>query len=217
MDQNAENFMENQARQNRRETEAESDGRLYRPEEELPDLLDSLMKKGASVNAGGSMTLAETGIITDYLYAADYSFYDKTRRRSRPPNRSRPYTTRHFPRITISPRLTRLPRTAIYSMSTDAATASPRRCTAPENVFVVVGRNKCVKTVEDAIQRNREISGPANCIRLGKKTPCSVTGQCADCSSPDRICNEFTLSDQEKQSEGENQGDPSELRGGVLI
>jgi hypothetical protein len=25
-------------------------------------------------------------------------------------------------------------------------------------------------------------------VRLGKKTPCALTGKCADCDSPDRIC-----------------------------
>jgi hypothetical protein len=32
-----------------------------------------------------------------------------------------------------------------------------------------------------------------NARRLGLKTPCVETGQCADCSSPQRICNIFTI------------------------
>jgi len=34
----------------------------------------------------------------------------------------------------------------------------------------------------------RAIAAPANCIRLGKKTPCASTGHCMDCKSPDHIC-----------------------------
>ncbi|MBP1593567.1 MAG: hypothetical protein H6Q12_585, partial [Bacteroidetes bacterium] len=29
--------------------------------------------------------------------------------------------------------------------------------------------------------------------RLGKKTPCAITGQCEDCKSPDKICNYLTV------------------------
>ena len=193
MDQNAENLWRIKlGRIAERLKLNQMDAYIVQTKEELPDLLDSLMKKGASVNAGGSMTLAETGII-DYLYAADYSFYDKT-----------------SPEVKTAEQITAIYHQAFsadyYFTSANAITEDGyifnvdgrgNRVAAmmygPENVIVVVGRNKCVKTVDDAIQRNREISGPANCIRLGKKTPCSVTGQCTDCSSPDRICNEFTL------------------------
>lgn len=47
--------------------------------------------------------------------------------------------------------------------------------------------------MDAAIERNREISAPANCIRLNRKTPCAVSGSCEDCKSSDRICNEYTL------------------------
>ena len=39
-----------------------------------------------------------------------------------------------------------------------------------------------------AAERVRAVAAPANCIRLGKKTPCAVTGRCGDCKSPDHIC-----------------------------
>ncbi|MEJ2208907.1 MAG: hypothetical protein P8129_07715, partial [Anaerolineae bacterium] len=33
---------------------------------------------------------------------------------------------------------------------------------------------------------------PVNTMRLDKKTPCAKTSFCADCKSPDRICNMVT-------------------------
>ena len=63
----------------------------------------------------------------------------------------------------------------------------------PDQVIVVVGINKIVKDVEQAILRVKEIAAPANNKRLNKPNPCTKIGYCADCNSPDRICNEYTL------------------------
>ncbi len=59
----------------------------------------------------------------------------------------------------------------------------------PGRVIYVIGRNKIVEGgVDDAIARIKRCACPPNCRRLGKKTPCALTGVCADCDSPDRIC-----------------------------
>ena len=36
--------------------------------------------------------------------------------------------------------------------------------------------------------RVEQVAAPANAVRLHRKTPCTVTGRCEDCHSPDRIC-----------------------------
>ncbi|MGI5869200.1 MAG: lactate utilization protein [Kiritimatiellia bacterium] len=59
----------------------------------------------------------------------------------------------------------------------------------PAKIVMVAGRNKIVEGgVAEAIQRVRAIAGPANAIRLNKNTPCTRTGVCSDCDSPERIC-----------------------------
>ena len=59
----------------------------------------------------------------------------------------------------------------------------------PKKVIIVSGVNKIVKDIEAAEKRLKEWVAPQNAKRLGRKTPCAETGVCADCSSPDRICN----------------------------
>jgi hypothetical protein len=59
----------------------------------------------------------------------------------------------------------------------------------PKKTIIVCGVNKIVKDLGAAEKRVREWTAPQNAKRLGKKTPCVETGVCADCSSPDRICN----------------------------
>jgi len=66
----------------------------------------------------------------------------------------------------------------------------------PSKVIVVAGRNKIVEgDVADAIRRVKDKSAPPNAMRLGKQTPCAVTGFCADCDSPQRICHVTTIID----------------------
>jgi len=63
----------------------------------------------------------------------------------------------------------------------------------PKNVIVVAGRNKLVADLSEAMNRNVNYAAPVNAIRLNRKTPCVKTSRCQDCSSPDRICNVWTV------------------------
>lgn len=61
----------------------------------------------------------------------------------------------------------------------------------PKQVVVIVGMNKVEPTLDAAITRARSVASPMNMQRFSKKTPCAVTGMCADCLSPDSICNQM--------------------------
>ncbi|WP_136515012.1 lactate utilization protein [Geomonas edaphica] len=64
----------------------------------------------------------------------------------------------------------------------------------PQKVIVVVGRNKLVDgSIEDAVQRVRTYASPPNAKRLNLSTPCTTTGFCSDCNSPQRICRVTTI------------------------
>jgi len=58
----------------------------------------------------------------------------------------------------------------------------------PKKVIVVAGVNKLVGTLDEALARIKNIACPLNGKRLNLKTPCALTGKCADCNSPDRMC-----------------------------
>lgn len=58
----------------------------------------------------------------------------------------------------------------------------------PKSVIVIAGMNKVAKTVEDAWRRARNVAAPMNSQRFAIETPCTKTGQCLDCKSPDSIC-----------------------------
>ena len=66
----------------------------------------------------------------------------------------------------------------------------------PKIVVLFIGRNKLVATLEEARARIRHHAAPANAIRhTGLKTPCMKTAVCTECSSPDRICNTWCITE----------------------
>ena len=141
---------------------------------------------GATVGVGGSVTLTETGLL-DALGKRKISFISPGQAKN----------------IDERSELTRKSFSSdIFLSSVNAVTedgklfnvdATGNRVGAmligPKKTIVVAGVNKIVKNIESAERRLREWTAPQNAKRLGKKTPCVETGLCADCSSPDRICN----------------------------
>ncbi len=58
----------------------------------------------------------------------------------------------------------------------------------PGKTLVIVGRNKIVRNLDSALERIELVSAPIRAMSLAKKTPCTKTGECMDCDSPERIC-----------------------------
>jgi L-lactate utilization protein LutB len=65
----------------------------------------------------------------------------------------------------------------------------------PKNVVVLVGRNKIVPDLEEAMYRVKNQTAPTNAMRLDKRTPCAATSYCEDCKSPERICNHWAITE----------------------
>lgn len=65
----------------------------------------------------------------------------------------------------------------------------------PKHVIILVGRNKIVSGLEEAMYRIKNYVAPANAMRLDMKTPCAKTSYCEECKSPDRICNTWTITE----------------------
>lgn len=63
----------------------------------------------------------------------------------------------------------------------------------PKKTILIAGFNKLCPTVEDAITRIETCAAPVNAKRLNRKTPCTHTGVCQDCESPERICSVTTI------------------------
>ena len=149
-----------------------------------------LIPKGSSIGWGGSITLSETGLL-DAIQNGDYKIIDRDKVTSLEDQR------KIYGEICMSD---------FFLMSTNAITLDGELinidgrgnrvaflCYGPQNVIILAGMNKVVTDIDSGFKRVRNIASPPNTIRLNKKTPCSVTGKCEDCYSPDCICGQFVV------------------------
>jgi len=63
----------------------------------------------------------------------------------------------------------------------------------PRKVFIIVGKNKIVRNVEEALHRIKNVIAPFHARTKKFATPCAQTGKCSDCSAPQRICSVTTI------------------------
>ena len=65
----------------------------------------------------------------------------------------------------------------------------------PKWVILMIGRNKIVTNLDEAMYRIKKYVAPTNSMRLDKKTPCVKTSYCEECKGSDRICNTWTITE----------------------
>lgn len=58
----------------------------------------------------------------------------------------------------------------------------------PLEVVYVIGKNKLTPDLPAALGRIKNVVAPKNALVHNYNTPCTKTGKCEDCSSPQRIC-----------------------------
>lgn len=151
----------------------------------------SFLPEHALVSFGGSMTLAETGMLDALKSHSGIQLLDRGAAKS--PEEIQDIYCRSF-------------SADAYFMSSNAITAdgelinidgNGNRVAAlifgPKQVIILAGMNKIVHSAKEAVSRVRNAATPPNCIRLSKQTPCAETGTCSDCLAPDCICNQIVI------------------------
>jgi hypothetical protein len=179
--------------------------------EALSVLLD-MIPEGATVGTADSMTLLQVGILSTLKRRGQNELINPfTRNDQGKLIFDQPERVRQMRRIFSSD---------IYLIGTNAITLDGKlvntdgfgnRVSAmifgPEKVIIVVGANKIVKDIDEALQRIRTVCAPINAVRHAtkhqaeqfKSLPCVKTGICADCNEPHRICHYTTIIEGEQQ------------------
>lgn len=58
---------------------------------------------------------------------------------------------------------------------------------------LIVGRNKIVKNLDEALERVKNVIAPEHLRRKGAPTPCTKSDRCQDCLGPTRVCAVTTI------------------------
>jgi hypothetical protein len=192
MDKNTDWVMEQKVKRTIENLEKNNMEALFvQDEEALLEKIPELIKEGDTVSVGGSMTLFETGVI-DFLKNGKYNFLDRYKEGITQDELKEIYRKSFFADAYLVSSNAITENGELYNVD-GTGNRVAAMLYGPDKVIVIVGFNKIVKDEQEAVKRNREISGPANAKRLNKKTPCSELGYCMDCKSKDRICNDFVL------------------------
>lgn len=181
---------------------------FVKTKEEVVPLVKTLVNKGESVSNGGSVTLNETGV-SELIACGDYDFIDRTGLQGEELRQS---YIRAFGCDT-------------YFCSSNAVTENGElynvdgnsnrvACIVygPKQVIMVVGKNKIVKDINDAVVRVKEQAAPPNTVRLNIDTPCSKTGKCVSlsmenpnlcdgCAVDGRICCNYVVSAKQRHKD----------------
>jgi L-lactate utilization protein LutB len=147
-----------------------------------------------SISWGGSLTFVATGLYDFLKNNSDFDIldtYDKTLSPEESLNRRRQSLLVDL-FITGSNAVTETGQLVNLDMIGNRVSALTF---GPKNVIIFVGRNKIVPDLDEAMFRIKNYAAPVNTMRLDKKTPCTKTSFCADCKSPDRICNTWTITE----------------------
>ena len=162
-------------------------GYYAKDREEAKRIALSLIPNGASVTMGGAVSAHEIGLV-DALRNGDYRFIDRDAIEDKRAAMLAAYDADFF-------------LSSVNAMTEDGVlvnvdgNANRVSCIAqgPKHVLFIVGMNKITPDVDSAVKRARNVAAPVNAQRFGLSTPCSKTGSCANCKSPDTICCQFLI------------------------
>ncbi len=155
----------------------------------IPDI------KPKSISWGGSMTFLASGIYDSLKNSKEYEILDT-------------YDRKRYTQEEVAERRRQALLTDLFITGTNAITEAGHLVNldmignrvgaityGPKNVIILAGRNKIVADLDDAMYRIKNYAAPINAMRLDMKTPCVKSGRCADCKSPARICNSWTITE----------------------
>lgn len=155
--------------------------------EEALKIALSLIPVKSSVTMGGAMSAHEIGLV-DALKNGDYDFIDRDAYEDKRAAMLKAYDADVF-------------LSSVNAMTNDGVLVNidgnANRVSAiaqgPKKVVFIVGMNKICDDVDGAMKRARNVAAPINAQRFGLDTPCSKTGACYNCKSPDTICCQFLV------------------------
>ena len=155
--------------------------------EKVCEIVRDLVKDDKLITSGGSVTLKECGVIDMLMNEFGSEYLDRSAGKD---NREavEDIMRKAFVSDTFLSSTNALTENGeLYNVDGNGNRVSAM-IFGPKQVIVVVGVNKIVKDLAEAVERVEKVAAPKNTVRLERATPCVKTGVCGHCRSEDRIC-----------------------------
>ena len=156
--------------------------------EEGCQLVNQMIHEGDVVSHGGSVTLNECGIIDLLKSRKDITYLDRENCEDVQKLYRECFSADVY--LTSSNAITK--KGESYNVDGNGNRVAAMLF-GPKKVIVIIGVNKIVENIDEAVKRVEEVAAVKNNIRLNKKNPCVQAGHCVHCNSPVKICREYTL------------------------
>ena len=155
--------------------------------EEAKKIALELIPEGSTVTMGGGMSVHEIGLV-DALKTGNYNFLDRDVAEDKRAAMLAAYDADFF--LSSCNAITEDGILVNIDGNSNRVSAIAQ---GPKKVLFIVGMNKVCNDVDGAVKRARNVAAPINAQRFGLDTPCSKTGSCMNCKSPDTICCQFLI------------------------
>ena len=165
-------------------------GYFAETKEEALKLALAMIPEGSSVGWGGSMSMQEIGL-RDAVLEGNYKVYNRDACKNPEEKKATELAILDTDYFICSSNA--VSEDGVLVNIDGMCNRVAAIAWGPKNVLMIVGMNKIVKTVEDAVARARNVAAPINAQRFDLDTPCCKTGACFDCKSPQTICCQFLI------------------------
>ena len=162
-------------------------GYYAKDKEEALKLALGLIEEGNTVTMGGAMSAHEIGLV-EALKSGNYNFIDRDKATDKRAAMLAAYDADVF--LSSANAITDDGVMINIDGNSNRVSAIAQ---GPKKVVFIVGMNKVCSDVDSAMKRARNVAAPINAQRFGLATPCSKTGACMNCKSPDTICCQFLI------------------------
>lgn len=154
--------------------------------DELFDIVRGLVKNDKLITAGGSVTLEESGV--KQMLMTEFKGVYLDRSEGKTPEEVEDILHKAFVSDTFLASSNAVTEDGeLYNVDGRGNRVSAM-IYGPTQVILIVGVNKIVRDMEEAVCRVEQVAAPKNTRRLNSGTPCEITGSCAHCRSRGRIC-----------------------------
>ena len=136
--------------------------------------LRELITAGSTVTCGGSMSLYQCGVI-DFLRDGPYCFLDRDKEGLSREDREAIFRQAFSADVYLCSSNAVTENGELYNVDGNS-NRTAAILYGPKSVIMVVGINKIVRNLDEAVQRVKTVSAPANALRLSCGTFCSEKG-----------------------------------------